>query len=120
MDPSNSGLAFPEFGEMYANFGLSGVVFGSLLFGAFIELLWRRLARSTSIRESVFTAVCGATLLDLFTRGAFAPMLTSIAGLLVVTALICRRRSSVLTTASPPVLSQLSGSGQMSHQAVPR
>ena len=33
IDPSNSGLAFPEFGEMYANFGLPGVIVGSFLLG---------------------------------------------------------------------------------------
>ena len=105
IDPSNSGLAFPEFGEMYANFGLPGVVAGSLLLGALIEVLSRRIARSTSIRESVFTAVCGAVLLDVFTRGAVAPMLTSFAGLLVVTALVCRRRSPVLAAAPSSISS---------------
>jgi O-antigen polysaccharide polymerase Wzy len=107
IDPGNSGLAFPEFGEMYANFGLPGVMAGSLLLGALIELLARRFARSTSIRESVFTAVCGAVLLNVFTRGAIAPMLTSFAGLLIATALICRRRSPVLAVApAPPVSSE--------------
>lgn len=120
MDPSNSGLAFPEFGEMYANFGLPGVLAGSLLFGAFIELLSRRLARSTSIRESVFTAVCGAVLLDLFTRGAVAPMLTSLTGLLIVTVLVCRRRATVLSPSSPAVLSQLSRSEETWRPVVPR
>jgi oligosaccharide repeat unit polymerase len=102
IDPGNSGLAFPEFGEMYANFGLPGVIIGSLLLGALIELLSRRLARSTSLRESVLVAVCGAVLLDLFTRGAIAPMLTSFAGLLFAAVLVCRRRSPVLIAAHPP------------------
>lgn len=106
MDPGNSGIAFPEFGEMYANFGLPGVIVGSLLLGALAELLSRRFARSTSIRESVFTAVCGAILLDVFTRGAVAPMLTSFAGLLVATALVCRRRSPVLAATPAPVPSE--------------
>jgi oligosaccharide repeat unit polymerase len=100
-DPGNSGLAFPEFGEMYANFGLPGVVVGSLLLGAIIELLSRRFARSISIRESVFTAVCGAVVLIIFVRGAIAPMLISFAGLLALTALICRRRSRVLADPAP-------------------
>jgi oligosaccharide repeat unit polymerase len=100
-DPGSAGLAFPEFGEMYANFGLTGVVVGSLLLGAIIELLSRRFARSISIRESVFTAVCGAVVLIVFVRGATAPMLISFAGLLVMTTLVCRRRSPVLADASP-------------------
>ena len=100
-DPGNSGLAFPEFGEMYANFGLPGVVVGSLLLGAIIELLSRRFARSIRIGESVFTAVCGAVVLIVFVRGAIAPMLTSYAGLLAMTALVCRRRSRVLADSWP-------------------
>jgi oligosaccharide repeat unit polymerase len=99
MDPGNSGLAFPEFGEMYANFGLPGVVAGSILFGAFAELLWRRFARSRYTGEAVFTAVCGAILLILFTRGDIAPMITTFSGLLVVTAVTCRRRSAAFADA---------------------
>jgi hypothetical protein len=106
IDPSDSGLAFPEFGEMYANFGMPGVLAGSLLLGALIELLAGRLAGSASIRESVFTAVCISVLLDLFTRGAIAPMLTSFAGLLVAAALVCRRRSAVLAEAGAPALAE--------------
>jgi oligosaccharide repeat unit polymerase len=117
MDPSNSGLAFPEFGEMYANFGLSGVVAGSLLLGALIELLSRRFARSTSIRESVFTAVCAAVLLNVFTRGAVAPMVTGFAGLLVGTALICRRQSPVLAVTSTSVPSESLGPGKTPRSA---
>jgi len=101
-DPGNSGLAFPEFGEMYANFGLPGVVIGSLLLGALIELLSRQFARSTSMRECVFIAICGAVLLDVFARGDIAPMLVSFAGLLLAAGLACRRRSPVLAAAGPP------------------
>lgn len=102
MDPRGSGLAFPEFGEMYANFGLPGVLIGSLLLGALIELFSRRFARSTSTRESVFTAVCGAVFLNVFARGDIAPMLISFAVLLVATALVCRRRSPALAVAHAP------------------
>ena len=106
LDPGNSGLAFPEFGEMYANFGLPGVIIGSLILGALVELLTRRLARSESIQESVFTSVCGAILLALFIRGSIAPMITTFLGLLVATALICRRGSPVLATVRVPVPSE--------------
>jgi oligosaccharide repeat unit polymerase len=118
MDPRDSGIAFPEFGEMYANFGLPGVLIGSLLLGALIELLSRRFARSTSIRESVFTAVCGAVLLEIFTRGDVAPMLTSFAGLLVATALVCRRRSPALAVAHAPATSESLGFQKMSGSVV--
>lgn len=109
MDPHDSGLAFPEFGEMYANFGLPGVLIGSLLLGALIELLSRRFARSTSIRESVFIAVCGGVLLNVFSRGDIAPMLISFSGLLVATTMVCRRRSPVL--AVPHVLAPVESLG---------
>jgi oligosaccharide repeat unit polymerase len=101
VDPGNSGLAFPEFGEIYANFGLAGVMIGSLLLGSLIELISRRLARSTSIGESVFTAVCAAVLLGLFIRGDIAPLLISYAGLLAMTALVCRPRSPMLAEPLP-------------------
>jgi oligosaccharide repeat unit polymerase len=106
IDPGDSGLAFPEFAEMYANFGLPGVVIGSLLLGALIELLSGRLARSTSIRESVFIAVCAAIPLYIFTRGDVAPMFASCTGLLFAAALVCRRRSPVLAAARPPNVSK--------------
>lgn len=115
IDPSHSGLAFPEFGEMYANFGLPGVILGSLLLGVIIELLSRRFAYSTSIRESVFIAVCGAILLDVFTRGAVAPMLASFTGLLVATGLVSRRRSSVLAAAPAVVPSSSPGPRKTRH-----
>lgn len=106
IDPGDSGLAFPEFAEMYANFGLPGVVIGSLLFGALIELLSGRLARSTSIRESVFIAVCAAVPLYIFTRGDVAPMFASCTGLLLAALLVCRRRSPVLAAPRPPNASE--------------
>jgi len=86
---------------MYANFGLPGVVIGSLLLGALTEILSRRFASSTNIRESVFIAICGAVILDLFARGDSAPLLVSFAGLLLAATLVCRRRSPVLAAVHP-------------------
>jgi hypothetical protein len=94
---------------MYANFGLPGVMIGSVLFGALIELLSRRLARSTSIRESVFVAVCTEVPLDIFTRGDFASMFISFVGILLAAALVCRRGSPVLAAAGPPDASKPTG-----------
>jgi len=101
---NNAGLAVPEFGEMYVNFGLAGVVIGSVLLGALVEVLSLRLSRSGSIRESVFIAVCSGVLLYIFARGAIAAILTTFEPLLVAAALICRRRS--------PVLDQVPGPGE--------
>ena len=103
VDPSNSGLAIPEFGEMYANFGPAGVAIGSVLLGVLTELLSLRFARTASIRASVFIAVWGAVLLQIFIRGSVAPMLVTFAGLIAVTALVCRRRSAVLAAVPGPV-----------------
>jgi len=105
IDSTKSGLAFPEFGEMYANFGLPGAVIGSVLLGIAVELLAERFARSTSTRESVFIAVAGAVILELFTRGALAPMLTTFLGLLLSVGVVCRRRSPVLAMADTRGLS---------------
>lgn len=96
IDASKSGLAFPEFGEMYANFGIPGVIIGSALLGMVVEVLAARFARSTSLRESVFIAAVEAVILELFTRGDIAPMLTTFLGLLLGVGVICRRRSAVL------------------------
>jgi oligosaccharide repeat unit polymerase len=95
-DPGNSGIAFPEFGEMYANFGFMGVLVGSVLFGFLVEWLWIRLADTLSLRVTVLASVSFAILLEIFVRGAIAPMLVTFLGLLIAAVVLCRRRSSVL------------------------
>lgn len=99
-DPGRSGLAFPEFGEMYANFGIAGVLAGSFLLGMLVEGLWSRLSSTKSLRESVLLSVVIAVLLQLFVRGDIAPMLTSYLGLLASTSLLCRRKAQVLSPMS--------------------
>ena len=47
-DPAN-GESFLEYGEMYANFGLLGVLLGCVLFATLLELMW---IRSPRVRES--------------------------------------------------------------------
>jgi oligosaccharide repeat unit polymerase len=95
-DPSNSGIAFPEFGEMYANFGFVGVILGSVLFGFVVELLWIRLADTSSLRVTVLASASFAILLEIFVRGAIAPMLVTFLGLLIATLVLCRRSSVTL------------------------
>jgi hypothetical protein len=101
-DPGNAGLAFPEFGEMYANFGLVGVLLGSVLFALLVEYLWIRLAVSASPREIILSSVGLAILVQLCLRGAVAPMLAVFAGLIVATLLMCRRGSRSLSVADTP------------------
>lgn len=95
-DPDNSGFAFPAFGEGYANFGFIGVAVCGVLLGGVAELLHRRLASSQDLKGSVVAAVEAGVFLQLFSRGDFAPMLTTYVGILVVAGYIGRRRSAVL------------------------
>ncbi len=95
-DPSDAGLAFPEFGEMYANFGFLGLVLGSILVGLLVEWLWLRLAKTPSLREAVLVSVAYAVLAQLFVRGAIAPMAVTFLGLIIATLVVCRRLSLTL------------------------
>jgi oligosaccharide repeat unit polymerase len=95
-DPNNSGLAFPAFGESYANFGFMGVALCGIFLGALAEILHRRFAGSQDLKSSVVTAVGAAVFLQLFSRGDFAPMLTTYLGILAAAIFISRRRSVVL------------------------
>jgi oligosaccharide repeat unit polymerase len=98
-DPDNSGLAFPAFGEGYANFGFIGVALCGVLLGGAAELLHRRFVSSQDLKGLVVVAVQAAVFLQLFSRGDFAPMFTTYIGLLVAAGYIGRRRSAVLAPA---------------------
>jgi oligosaccharide repeat unit polymerase len=95
-DPENSGLAFPAFGEAYANFGFIGVALSGIVLGGVAELLHRRFANSQDLKASLVAAVAAGVFLQLFSRGDFAPMLTTYIGILAAAAYIGRRRSTVL------------------------
>jgi oligosaccharide repeat unit polymerase len=98
-DPDNSGLAFPAFGEGYANFGFIGVALCGIFLGGAAELLHRRFVSSQDLKGLVVVTVQAAVFLQLFSRGDFAPMFTTYIGLLVAAAYIGRRRSAVLAPA---------------------
>lgn len=95
-DPGGSGLYFPAFGEGYADFGYPGVIACGLLLGVVAEFLHRRFALARDLRACVMAAACAAVLLQLFSRGDFAPMFTTYTGLLAAAAYVSRRRSRVL------------------------
>jgi oligosaccharide repeat unit polymerase len=95
-DPGNSGIAFPAFGEGYANFGFIGVVLCGIFLGGAAELLHRLFASSHNLKGSVAAAVLAGVFLQLFSRGDFAPMFTTYIGFLVAAGYIGRRRSRVL------------------------
>jgi oligosaccharide repeat unit polymerase len=77
-DASN-GESFLEYGEMYANFGVAGVVLGCVLFAALLEWMWIRLATSVGGRGLFVYPALIAMMLDVFTR-AYA--VSEVAGLL--------------------------------------
>jgi oligosaccharide repeat unit polymerase len=101
-DPDNSGFAFPEFGEGYANFGFTGVALCGVIIGAVSELLHRRYAMSQDLKGAVVAAVQAGVFLQLFSRGDFAPMFTTYIGILIAAEYIGRRRSTVLGPADIP------------------
>jgi hypothetical protein len=105
-DPQNSGFAFPAFGEGYADFGYPGVVLCGLLLGAAAAALDRRFALSRDVRAGVMAAVWAAVVLQLFSRGVFAPMFTTYMGFLGAAAYVSRRRSRVLAPVTVPVLGE--------------
>lgn len=62
------GASFPEYGEMYANFGLSGMVVGCLLFGAAVQYTWVRFSRTEDLVGALWLSSLIPVLLLLFTR----------------------------------------------------
>ena len=86
-----NGIAFPEFGEFYANFGVLGVGLGSAAFGAAIEYTWLRFAATRELHKSLWLAVLTAGLLQVFTRGYAVGQLAGLLGLLIATGVSARR-----------------------------
>jgi hypothetical protein len=95
-DPTRSGLYFPAFGEGFANFGLPGVALCGIILGGLAEFMHRRYASARDVRDCVLVVVAAGVLLQLFSRGNLAPMLTTYLGILVAAAYIGRRGSRVL------------------------
>ena len=78
-----NGESFPEYGEMYANFGLPGVILGCLLFAALLEWLWIRFAASAGkSRLFVYPALI-AVMLQVFTRDYAVSQLAGLLGFLL-------------------------------------
>jgi oligosaccharide repeat unit polymerase len=119
-DPFRSGLYFPAFGEGYANFGLPGVALIGIILGGLAELLHRRYASSRDIRASLVMAVEAGVLLQLFSRGSIAPMLTTYLGILVAARYISRRRSAVLAPVPTPWPDGLHGASPTERISLPR
>jgi oligosaccharide repeat unit polymerase len=100
-NPGN-GESFPEYGEMYANFGVFGVLLGCVLFAALLELAWIRFSRSVDGRGLFVYPAVMAVMLDIFTR---AYVVSELAGLLgfLLGAIFLRRSLNLKVFARPEV-----------------
>ena len=104
MIDNRSGSAFPEYGEFYHNFGLLGVLVGSFGLCFLIEAAWLRFARTPNPRMAVTYAVAIAVLLQLFTRGDAATVISGAFGLIVGTLYTCWPSSHRLGRTTKPGL----------------
>jgi oligosaccharide repeat unit polymerase len=86
----SNGESFPEYGEMYANFGLPGVILGCLTFAAFLEWLWIRFAESAARSRLFVYPVLIAVMLQIFTRDYAVSQLAGLLGF-ILGALVLQR-----------------------------
>lgn len=77
------GASFPEYGEMYANFGLTGVAVGCLLFGALLQYTWVRFSRTDDLVAALWLSSIIPVLLLLFTRNYAAGIIAGQFGVLL-------------------------------------
>lgn len=85
------GASFPEFGEMYANFGMPGVAVGSLGLAYLMQYLWVRFVATTDLVATLWFATTIPILLLLFTRNYAAGIIAGQFGILVGTWYCARR-----------------------------
>jgi len=78
-----TGESFPEYGEMYANFGLAGVILGCLLFAALLEWLWIRFATSAGKSRLFVYPSLMAVMLQIFTRDYAVSQLAGLLGFIL-------------------------------------
>jgi oligosaccharide repeat unit polymerase len=88
-DQSN-GESFLEYGEMYANFGVAGVIVGCVFFAALLEWMWIRFAVSVERRGLFVYPVFMAVMLQIFTRDYAVQQLAGFAGIILGALLLQR------------------------------
>ncbi len=81
LDP-RSGAAFPAYGELFANFGWTGAIVGSMAFGYGVERLWNALRGSTTAHEALLSAGALAVVVYLYFAGYLAGALASQFGII--------------------------------------
>lgn len=77
-----AGVAVPEYGELYANFGIPGVILGSALLAYSIERLWWKLRRADDLGSCILLVVTIAVILQWVTRGSLTNLVASQFGLI--------------------------------------
>lgn len=77
------GASFPEYGEMYANFGLVGVAIGCTLFGAGVQYLWVRFCRTQDVGAMLWLSAAIPIALLIFTRNYAAGIIAGQFGVLL-------------------------------------
>jgi hypothetical protein len=98
-----NGESFPEYGEMYANFGAAGVILGCAFFAALMEGMWIRFAASTDKRGLFVYPVLIAIMLQLFTRDDAVSQLAGLLGLLIGALMLQRYlKPRVVSRVEPP------------------
>ena len=85
-----NGESFPEYGEMYANFGVPGVVLGCLVFAALLEWVWIRFAESAGKSRLFVYPTLIAVMLQIFTRDYAVSQLAGLLGF-ILGALVLQR-----------------------------
>jgi hypothetical protein len=85
-----NGESFPEYGEMYANFGVVGVILGCILFGAVLEWMWSRFAAGTGRGGLFVYPALIAISLQLFTRDYAVSQTAGLLGFLLGAILVQR------------------------------
>ena len=71
-----SGMAFPNIGEFYINFGILGVVIGMFLFGIFIRFAYRKVIKYPTRFNIVSYSILWPYLLQYISRGYFVQIIT--------------------------------------------
>lgn len=82
LDP-RMGASFATWGEMYANFGVVGVLVGMVLFGALVQFCWSRFAQTASGARALVLAAVIVVLLEVSGRGHLAGQVAGHFGFLV-------------------------------------